>query len=200
MSMRDAFRQAGLRVSDESNRRDDMPGTPDERQSRGQSRSGQQGRGRQGRGGGQHPSQNAALPEFPNRYFEPDERGNPCLRTDFVSRNKVDRMAKVLANANPRLTTGQIRRFFNHCREIERRLNDGESWKQVASDFESLCSHAQYASSGQNRKIPREFCQFIDSNVKRVGASDDPHAAFLRGFLPHFEALVGFGAAYMKDR
>ena len=90
-----------------------------------------------------------------------------------------------------------MRRFFNHCRQLERRLQaDGESWEQVAAGFEVLCSHARYAQSA--RKVPVEFTKFIDDNVQRVVTDSNPREAFLRGFLPHFEALVGFGAAHMR--
>ena len=159
---------------------------------------------RQNRGGGQGGGNQRRdrsqplrdMPIFPDDYFALDERGVPCLRTDFVSRAKMDALAEILANGN--LTTGQTRRFFNHCREIERRLEgEGESWREVAASFQQLSSHAQYASS--RRKIPSEFQRFIDDNVDRVASADDPRDAFLRGFLPHFEALVGFGAAYMRD-
>ena len=91
-----------------------------------------------------------------------------------------------------------MRRFFNHCREIERQLKvDGRSWHQVSARFEGLCYQAQYAKSAG--KIPKEFQDFIDDNVKRVGSAKEPERAFLDGFLPHFEALVGFGAAYMRE-
>ena len=71
-----------------------------------------------------------------------------------------------------------------------------ESWKRVAASFEMLGCHAQNAEAA--RKIPREFQGFIDENVARVTSSADPKTAFLKGFLPHFEALVGFGAAHLK--
>jgi CRISPR type III-A-associated protein Csm2 len=109
-------------------------------------------------------------------------------------------MARYLArDARPALTTGQVRRFFNHCRVIERRLAvDGEPWTRVAANFEMLGCHAQNAQAAG--KIPREFQRFIDDNVARVTSSADPRTSFLKGFLPHFEALVGFGAAYLKAR
>lgn len=120
------------------------------------------------------------------------------LQPAFVSKKNIDPLAKSLGKySNPKLTTGQLRRFFNHCREIERRLKvDGESWKQVSAIFESLCYHAQSAKSGG--KIPPEFQKFIDDNVKRVVTAKEPKKAFLNGFMLHFEALVGYGAAYMK--
>ena len=153
---------------------------------------------RRDRGGGCSRRPKEDLPKFPDSYFEIDNQGRSYLQPDFVSRKFVDPLAKQLAyRANPKLTTGQIRRFFNHCREIERRLKvDDESWLRVSASFESLCYHAQNAKSAGN--IPREFQDFIDDNVKRVVSAKEPKKAFLDGFLPHFEAVVGFGAAHMK--
>ena len=135
------------------------------------------------------------IPVFPERYFSTNDRGQSYLDSAFVSKKKVDALAKNLAKR--RLTTGQIRRFFNHCRKIEQRLKiDGDSWEQVSAKFESLCYHAQNATEAG--KIPSEFCQFINDNVERVVSSQNPRTAFLDGFLPHFEALVGFGSAHLK--
>lgn len=152
---------------------------------------------RRDHGGGSSPPK-GDLPKLPNSYFEVDNKGQSYLQPVFVSKKNVDPLAKQLAcRSNPKLTTGQMRRFFNHCREIERRLKvDGESWHQVSAGFEALCYHAQNAKSAG--KIPKEFQDFIDDNVKRVGFAKEPERAFLDGFLPHFEALVGFGAAHMK--
>ena len=144
-------------------------------------------------GRGRPPRQD--LPKFPDSYFKIDNQGRSYLQSDFVSKKNMDPWARRLSDA--KLTTGQMRRFFNHCREIERRLKvDGESWHRVSSRFEALCYHAQNAKSVG--KIPKEFQGFIDDNVKRVVSAQEPEKAFLDGFLPHFEALVGFGAAYLK--
>ena len=139
-----------------------------------------------------------AAPKLPSRYFATDAQNRRYLQPAFVARKTVDPLARQLGrNARPALTTGQMRRFFSHCRQLEHRLQaDGESWEQVAARFEALCSHAEYAQSA--RKIPAEFGRFINENVQRVVSDSNPRDAFLRGFLPHFEALVGFGAAYMK--
>ena len=188
MSMREAFRKAGIEASGGREGREEVSRHPG------------RNRGRQDRGGrpdGRQQERN--IPAFPDSYFILDQ-GKPCLHAGFVSKRTVDPLAAAMANANPRLSTGQIRRFFNHCREIERRLKvDGESWPQVAADFESLSAHAQYACFGPNRKIPAVFRRFIDDNVNRVTSSTDPRVAFLEGFVPHFEALVGYGAAHMRD-
>ncbi len=179
-SMKKALEQAGV-VSDKPKRGDAVS---------------KQKNGDRGRRRGDSSRERRPLPELPGSYFMDDGAGKDCLRTAFVSKDTMGRMAEILGS---QLTTGQMRRFFNHCRDIERRLTvDGESWNQVAAGFESLSSHAEYAAS--NQKIPREFQQFIDANVQRVTASADAESAFLNGFMPHFEALVGFGARHMKNR
>ena len=201
MTMREALRKAGFDVPPGEREGRDYVERRQNRGGGGQG-GGRSGRGDSNRGGGRRRDRVHAprdMPTFPDAYFAPEKNGAPCLQTEFVSRAKVDALAEILARGvQPNLTTGQARRFFNHCREIERRLQvEGEIWDEVAASFQSLSAHAQYASSGQTPKIPREFQRFID--VDRVSSAADPRDAFQRGFLPHFEALVGFGAAYMRE-
>ena len=134
-------------------------------------------------------------PKLPSDYFSIDGGNRRYLQSAFVARKTIDPLAKQLGSA--RLTTGQLRRFFNHCRQIERRLQtDDENWEQVSARFVALSSYAQYALSAG--KIPREFVDFIDYNVRRVEDDSNPREAFLRGFMPHFEALVGFASRRLR--
>ena len=152
-------------------------------------------RGPRGGGQGQRPSP-GPMSQFPKSYLGIDAAGNPYLQTDFVSK-KVDELARGLAQDG--LSASQARRFFNHCREIERRLKTrNESWELVSADFLKILSFAQYANSRRPPAIPHTFKDFLDQNVQRVIASDNPREAFLKGFIPHFEALIGFGVAYFN--
>lgn len=136
--------------------------------------------------------------KLPSSYLEVDEDNQRYLRSAFVQKEFIGPLARKLSRTRPPLTKGQMRRFFNHCRQIERRLRvEEESWKQVSAMFHALSSHAQYAHSA--RKIPPEFVEFIDTNVRRVQTDSHPREAFLRGFMPHFEALVGFSYALLKE-
>lgn len=169
--MRDAFKKAGVRV-------------PPKR-AHGGGKSGKRGR---------RPSRPRAR-TFPDSYFQQDDGGHRCLRIDFVSRDKLEPLVEALRRQ--RLTNGQMRRFFNHCREIERLLMvEGHSWDRVAARFASISAHAHNAAA--SKKIPRPFRTFIDENVRRVLASDHPREAFLMGFIRHFEALVGFSAGRLQ--
>lgn len=126
-------------------------------------------------------------------YF--DAAGN--LRIEFVARHRIMPIAKAMSEAKPSLTMHQIRRFFQHCRAIETKIRAGTStWSAEEAAFRQLDVAAADAFGKSQRKIPEIFHDFIKSNVAAVKNEKD----FLKGFLPHFEALVGFGSQYFKER
>ena len=120
-------------------------------------------------------------------YFDAD--GN--LKIEFVSRERVEPLARKMAS----LTIHQVRRYFGHCRAIESRLKSGgASWAAVFPEVKKLDVAAADGAAKQPPKIPGLFHDFIRRNVDAIKTERD----FLRGFLPHFETLVGFGQAYFK--
>ncbi|SRR5260370_31347350 len=135
-------------------------------------------------------------------YF--DGAGN--LRLEFVARESMQSLAKQLSDEWPRdgKPTHQVRRFFQHCRAIEAKLRANAStpellqaaWAAEQSAFRQLDIVAADAFAKSPPKIPGLFHDFIQSNVAAVKNEKD----FLKGFLPHFEALVGFGSQYFKER
>ncbi len=126
-------------------------------------------------------------------YF--DSAGN--LRIEFVARDNVMPLAEEMSKAKPPLTIHQVRRFFQHCRAIEAKLRANTStWAAEEAAFRQLDVAAADAFGKEQPKIPQMFHDFIQSNVAAVKNETD----FLKGFLPHFEALVGFGSQYFKER
>ncbi|HMP04585.1 MAG TPA: type III-A CRISPR-associated protein Csm2 [Gemmatales bacterium] len=126
-------------------------------------------------------------------YF--DAAGN--LRNEFVARDWIMPRAKALSEARPPLTMHQIRRFFQHCRAIEAKVRAGTStWAAEEAAFRQLDVAAADAFGKSPPKIPERFHEFIKRNVAAVKNEKD----FLKGFLPHFEALVGFGSQFFKER
>ena len=119
---------------------------------------------------------------------------NGCLHPGYVVRERMEESAKRMAADG--LTTHQIRRFFQHCRAIESRLRSKSStWESERTVFQKLDVAAADAIGKKPSKIPVTFHEFISSNVQAVKTEKD----FLEGFLPHFEALVGFGSAYFRN-
>jgi hypothetical protein len=137
-----------------------------------------------------------------NGYF--DAAGN--LRAEFVVRESIQPLAKQMSDEWPRdgKPTHQVRRFFQHCRAIEAKLRANGStpellqatWAAEEAVFRQLDSAAADAFAKSPPKIPELFHDFIMSNVAAVKTVKD----FLRGFLPHFEALVGFGSQFFKEK
>jgi CRISPR type III-A-associated protein Csm2 len=133
-------------------------------------------------------------------YFD----GEGHLREEYVSRQKVAPLIEAMAKAYPALTSNQLRRFFSHARAIEAELRaKTATWEEKRADFLKLdfaVSDAfgkKDASGKPAPKVPQLFYDFMRLNVATVRSETD----FLKGFMPHFEALVGFGTMHLtKER
>jgi len=124
-------------------------------------------------------------------YFDADAN----LKPEYVSRASVEQLVHSMRQA--KLTMSQLRRFFQHCRAIEAKLRAKTStWRAEEAVFRKLDVAAADAIGKSPPKIPRLFHDFIQLNVAAVKSEQD----FLNGFLPHFEALVGFGSQHLKER
>jgi CRISPR type III-A-associated protein Csm2 len=122
-------------------------------------------------------------------YF--DNAGH--LRPEFVAKENVDNLARRFDRDG--LNMHQLRRFFNYCREIERRLRSESSWEAERINVAKLSAFAADAAGKKPAKIPPSFREFLDKNVEQIHSRKD----FLEGFMEHFEALVGFSALYLKE-
>jgi CRISPR type III-A-associated protein Csm2 len=126
-------------------------------------------------------------------YFDADRH----LKPELVSRRLVEPLVSEMGRARPPLVNHQLRRFFQHCRAIEAKLKAKTStWQAERAAFGMLDAAAADAFGKSHRKIPQLFHDFIQRNVAAVKTETD----FLEGFLPHFEALVGFGAQHLRER
>lgn len=129
-------------------------------------------------------------------YFDTDG----CLRLEYVSRERMEPLANAMASAYPKLSMTQVRRFFGHCRAVETSIRGNTTsdaaarWANAAPDILKLDTAAADGFAKTPAKFPRLFHDFIKSNVKAVHSEKD----FLNGFLPHFEALVGFGSQFFE--
>jgi CRISPR type III-A-associated protein Csm2 len=117
------------------------------------------------------------------------------LRRDYVDRDRVEPLVKAMSRGQPELTQHQLRRFFQHCRALEARLRARQAtWQALEADFCKLDAASADAYGKSPPKIPPLFYDFIRRNVTAVRSERD----FLAGFLPHFEALVGFASLHLK--
>jgi CRISPR-associated protein Csm2 len=100
-------------------------------------------------------------------------------------------VAKALGRAN--ITYTQIRAFFTAARAIQRTYSSNIKFPQIVPNIERLgFLSAYYVGKGKNdyeRKDREKLKEFIDSNV--LHAKKDAHN-FKDGFIPHFEAVMGY--------
>jgi len=130
-----------------------------------------------------------AAPGDDNSFFE----ASGGLKLQFVDRVHMEPKAKAMADAG--LNMNQLNRFFRHCRRIEFRLRRKETtWTEEKSEVAALSANAADAFGKSPPKIPAGFRDFIYDNVARIRTEDD----FLKGFMKHFEALMGFASIYAK--
>jgi len=124
-------------------------------------------------------------------YF--DAQGN--LNVEYVSRERIEPLAKAMCPEWGGLTSHQVRRYFGHCRALETRLKaGGADWGKIWPEVKKLDVAAADGAAKQPPKIPALFHDFIRRNVAAITCRKD----FTNGFLPHFEALVGFGQAHFR--
>lgn len=112
----------------------------------------------------------------------------------LIRRKQMRQLAEELSRAYPPLTSSQVRRFYNHCWAVKQALASHE-WGELRDQFAKLDKAAADAYGKTPHKIPKLFHDFIAANTEAVKTRKD----FEEGFLPHFEALVGFGSGLFKE-
>jgi CRISPR type III-A-associated protein Csm2 len=148
------------------------------------------------RQGGYSQPREPALEELWKGYLHGGYFENGKLRPEFVRREEMTLLAKGMTQGRKPLTANQLRRFFSHARAIEAKLlAKTATWEQIEADFRRLDIAAADAFHKSDPKIPGLFHDFIQRNVAAVHSETD----FLKGFMPHFEALVGFGTEFFKN-
>jgi CRISPR type III-A-associated protein Csm2 len=124
-------------------------------------------------------------------YFEIVD-GIPVIREKFVSRREVE--AIVSRFKSDGLVMNQLQRFFRHCRTLQLQLRRSEKpWPEVRTSILLLPAHAVNATQRPRDPIPPSFVDFITRNVEMIHTEDD----FCKGFMKHFEAVVGYAPKYL---
>jgi CRISPR-associated protein Csm2 len=122
-----------------------------------------------------------------NGYFDP--KGE--LLENFIVL-WAEEIARNLGQAFPEMKKHQLRRFYNHVKSLERKL-DLSDYESINNDLKMLIPYATSAANVSPPKIPRLFEEFIRKNLALVKDPKSFHA-----FLKHFEAIVGFSERYLK--
>lgn len=132
------------------------------------------------------PGANSFPPGYP-QYFTP--RGTP--RVELVTTEAETLAAKFKADD---LKRHQLRAFYDHAKRQLQRLTYGVDFEDVRFEVVRLKEFAADRAARSENKLPLSFKEFIDRNIEAVTTQ----AAFQKGFMPHFEAVVAY-CARIKD-
>jgi len=83
--------------------------------------------------------------------------------------------------------TSQIRRYFDHIRLIEGKYKFHKNFELTKGDLYKLVSIANKSMTKNN--LSESFFKFFDKNIETACRDSK---SFLYGFIPHFQAIIGF--------
>ncbi|MCF8266265.1 MAG: type III-A CRISPR-associated protein Csm2 [Melioribacteraceae bacterium] len=124
------------------------------------------------------------LEEIEKGYFPDDGKYNlkPSLIINFPKQ-----LAEIFQTSADNNKSAQIRKYFDSCRLIEGRFKLTKDFDYVISELLKLIPLLNNARGKDH--VTNEFYDFFEANVNQAIKSENH---FLRGFIPHFESLIGF--------
>ncbi len=123
-------------------------------------------------------------------YFD----ANGHLRVEVVETEAV-KAAKWLGNAEPKMTSHQLRRFFNKMRALEQRLEREPDFGAIRAGIAAFGRDAAYAVG--RGVAPEVLKVIVDRNVALAQRDE---RSFREGFMEHFESIVAYFVFYFRDR
>jgi CRISPR type III-A-associated protein Csm2 len=145
-------------------------------------------------------------PDYLNKgYFN----AQGVIREELLDRKHMCELVKCVEVS---LNNSQLRRFFQHGRQVETLLKNRKPWAEVRPELQKMQNAAAYAwkdgkegkaaNDPKKDKIPKVFHDFIIENIDAVlrGKDDtEREKFFVHGFMPHFEALVAYSAGKLDN-
>ncbi len=127
-------------------------------------------------------------PDYP-AYF--DDTG--VLRCDYLTKLAKE-WARTFGAAKPKLTTHQLRAFYQHVKRQQAAVKNGRPFREVLVE---ICKLKPFARErAEKETIPAEFEEFVSLNVDKV----KDQKTFLEGFVEHFQAIVAYCAGTIQKR
>lgn len=130
---------------------------------------------------------------LPDGYTTKEFFNNQGYILDNFITTWAEDIASKLGQSRPEMTKHQLRRFYNHLKTLERKLDVTGNYLSINEGIQILQAHVTNAAYSNPPKVPRLFEDFIKINVRKVNDSKSFY-----GFLKHFQAIVGFSEKYLK--
>ncbi len=109
----------------------------------------------------------------------------------YIRAELLDKEAQDIADQFKRITTHQLRKFYDEVKKYQGLLDKNEPYKKIKPLIIMLKSKAKYAAT--KKKEMRIFYDFIEQSIKKIktGGEDFEKKKF-NAFCLFFEAIYGF--------
>ncbi len=102
-------------------------------------------------------------------------------------------IARLIGRDPGGIKNAQLRRFYDHVRAADMRMNYDAPFEAVQPSILELSAFV--AEAAGKRKVPEGFRHFIDKNLENIWDAK----SFRQGFVKHFQAVVGFYSSFYKN-
>jgi CRISPR type III-A-associated protein Csm2 len=108
----------------------------------------------------------------------------------------LDREAQEVARALASLPSSQLRRFYSAVMALKRQIELDSQLpdEMIRARLALLKAQASYTWKRREREYPRDLVTFFTRHADAVRSRQD----FLRGFQPHFEAVIAFHKVFER--
>lgn len=134
-------------------------------------------------------------------YYDDAGNLNAGLLDDQAKRNAESFVH--VNNRKDKLNANQLRRFYNECKNLEKKFSFSKqklvsesdsvavasqtAFLQILPLIKMLKAKVSYAANPSNPKIPRTFSNWLNNSIDGIKDEND-----FKAFLLSFEAVVGY--------
>ena len=119
-----------------------------------------------------------------NNFLDTDQN----IRPELLDKEAMD-VAKEFTEK--KLSTHQVRKFFDEVKHYKARIDKGESFKKIFPLIVMLKSKAKYAATKKSEMLV--FYEFIKQSIEKIKTEDEEkQKKKFEAFCLFFEAVYGF--------
>lgn len=120
--------------------------------------------------------------EIMDGYFN----DNDCLKDTLII--KYPKILAMYFSSDPKVNKPtQIRKYYDYCKNLEGILKIKNDFNFILSELYQLIPLTNNAMNKGN--ISNSFRDFLELNINQAVKSEKN---FIEGFLPHFQAIIGY--------
>lgn len=124
------------------------------------------------------------LKEIDKGYFTSED----YIKIELIL-DDAKKLAELFARKKDLNKKSQVYNYYQMCKKIDGLYKVNKNFQNVETELPKLIPFLYSAKNRNTALISEEFLIFMETNIKMAIKNEKN---FLKGFMPHFEALMGF--------